>query len=211
MQKRPTKGRLTKLHTVILAFAQEIGRPIHKTKLVKLVYLLDNLFYEHVGRTLTGLEYVWDNYGPNAVSNAIVREADNLVNRTRLHAKDTVSMYGTAARTYRAFPLTPSVQDLPLDPTEWEFIGKITKQYGALGVSAIVAASKATTPFQGTTQYQRLEMKQREDLAEFRKKLEATPGYLESLDEDVKIILAGEKAGHWKTLEEIEEERAAKR
>ncbi len=207
MQRPPTRTQVTKLQAVILAFSQELGRPVHKTKLVKLVYLLDNLFCEHVGRTLTGLEYMWDNYGPNAMSNAIVKEADGLVNRALLHGRDSTSVYGSESRTYQAFPLTPATEELPLDFTEREFVGKIVKQYGALGVSAIVAESKRTAPFKKATQYQRLEMKQREDLAEFRRKLEATPGYLESLDEDVKVILAGEKAGRWKTLEEIEEER----
>ena len=210
MQRRPTKARLSKLQAVILALAQEFDRPIHKTQLVKLIYLLDNLFFEHVGRTLTGLEYVWDNYGPNAISNAIVKEADGLVNRAVLHAKDNVSMYGTDSRTYQAYSLTPPSQELPLDFTEQEFISKIVQQYGSLGVSAIVAASKNTAPFKGATQYQRLEMKQREDLATFRRKLEATPGYLESLDEAVEIILEGEGSGHWKTLEQIEEERRLK-
>ena len=202
---------MTKLQAVILAFAQELEQPIHKTKLVKLVYLADNLFCEHVGRTLTGLEYVWDNYGPNAISNAIVKEADALANAAVLHVRDSVSMYGTESRTYEAYPLTPVAKELPLDFTEREFVGKIVKQYGALGVSAIVAESKRTAPFKGATQYQRLEMKQREGLAKLRRQLEATPGYLESLDEDVKIILAGEKAGRWKTLEEIEEERRKRR
>ncbi len=202
---------MTKLQAVILAFAQELGQPIHKTKLVKLVYLLDNLFCEHVGRTLTGMEYMWDNYGPNAISNAIVKEADALANAAVLHARDSVSMYGTESRTYEAYSLTPVAKELPLDFTEREFVGKIVKQYGSLGVSAIVAESKRTAPFKGATQYQRLEMKQREDLAEFRRKLEATPGYLESLDEAVEIILEGEKGGRWKTLEEIEEERRRRR
>ena len=49
-------------------------------------------------------------------------------------------------------------------------------------------------------------MKRREDLAEFYRQLEATPGYLELLEEDARIVLAGEKAGRWKTLEEIEED-----
>ena len=54
-------------------------------------------------------------------------------------------------------------------------------------------------------------MKQNGDLAEFLRRLEATPGYLESLDEAVEIILEGEKGGRWKTLEEIEEERRQRR
>ncbi len=49
-------------------------------------------------------------------------------------------------------------------------------------------------------------MKQRKEVSE-RRRLEASPGYLESLQQDAEIILEGEKAGRWKTLEEIEKER----
>ena len=47
----------------------------------------------------------------------------------------------------------------------------------------------------------------KETAVESQRKLLATPGYLESLDEAVQIILEGERGGRWKTLEEIEEER----
>ena len=50
-------------------------------------------------------------------------------------------------------------------------------------------------------------MKQRKEVSELRRRLEASPGYLESLQQDAEIILEGEKAGRWKTLEEIEKER----
>ena len=51
-------------------------------------------------------------------------------------------------------------------------------------------------------------MKQeKQDIAELRRKFAANPEYKKSLEEDAQIILAGEKAGQWKTLEEIEEER----
>jgi hypothetical protein len=206
MQAHIAKSRLSKLQAVILALALQHGKPIHKTKMVKLVYLVDELFCQHTGYTLTGMEYCWDHYGPNAVSNAIVLEADALVNKTLLHAVDSVSASGTAARTYQAYPLTPDADALPLDFTELEFIGKILRQYGDMSVSAIVAASKATAPFKGAQQYQRLVLRQREGLAVLRKQLEAIPGYQEDLAEDRDNILAGEKAGPWKTWGEMEEE-----
>ena len=211
MQRSRRKRQLSKLQAVVLAFARMIGRPIHKTKLVKLVYLLDNHFYEHTGRTLTGLEYVWDNHGPNAISNAIVMEADDLVNEALLHARDYVSMYGTSARTYGAYAPTPQASELPLEPTEREFIAFATDEYGSLGVSAIVAAAKSTTPFRNATQYQRLELIQREEVARLRRRLEANPRYLESLEEDAKVIQAEEKAERWVSLEAVEEERNGQR
>ncbi len=48
--------------------------------------------------------------------------------------------------------------------------------------------------------------KQKETAAEFQRKLEASPEYHRSLEEDARIILAGEKAGPWKTLEDIGKE-----
>ncbi len=56
-----------------------------------------------------------------------------------------------------------------------------------------------------------MKKQQKETAEEFKRKLLANPEYRRSLDEDAKIILAGEKAGRWKTLEEIEEERKRQR
>ena len=50
-------------------------------------------------------------------------------------------------------------------------------------------------------------MNQNESQAEFHLPNETSAEYWKTLEEDVAIILAGEKAGRWKTLEEIEEER----
>ena len=54
-------------------------------------------------------------------------------------------------------------------------------------------------------------MKKQEDQAKFHRKVEASPGNLESLQQDAEIIFAGETAGRWKTLEEIEAERRRRR
>ncbi len=51
-----------------------------------------------------------------------------------------------------------------------------------------------------------MKKQQKETAEEFQRKLLANPEYQRSLEEDANIIQAGEKAGRWKTLEEIEEE-----
>lgn len=56
-----------------------------------------------------------------------------------------------------------------------------------------------------------MKKQQKETAEEFKRKLLVNPEYLRSLEEDAKIIQAGEKAGRWKTLEEIEEERRKRR
>lgn len=51
--------------------------------------------------------------------------------------------------------------------------------------------------------------KQKETAAEFQRKLQASPEYLKSLEEDAQIVLTQDKQGPWKTLEDIEKERKA--
>ena len=63
---------------VILSVLAKVGGGVPATKLVKLVYLVDYMHYQHFGETVTGLEYQWDHYGPNAVQHGIVSAAEGL-------------------------------------------------------------------------------------------------------------------------------------
>ena len=62
---------IPKTRTVIQGILGLLGTRVSRTALVKLVYLSDNRFFESTGRTITGNAYMWDHYGPNAVSHAI--------------------------------------------------------------------------------------------------------------------------------------------
>jgi len=50
----------SKVRAAILTVLGEMGTPVHRTKLVKLIYLAENLFYEHFGETITGFGYMRD-------------------------------------------------------------------------------------------------------------------------------------------------------
>lgn len=149
-----------KLDAAILTILEEMETPVHRTKLVKLVYLAENIFYEHFGRTITGLDYMWDDHGPNAISNAIVKEAQNLVQRDFVRMKTGTSIYGTENYLYSLGPEKTNMAERLLEPLERQVLIDTVKRYRTYNITQIVAASKRTTPFQNTHQYQVLQMTQ---------------------------------------------------
>ena len=134
---------------VILRVLQEsqarCGRPVYRTALVKLVYLTDYIYAQHTGLTLTGFEYVWDNHGPNAVGNQIVKHAYLLkAPRGAIEIDQGLTPSGNPKYSYRirdgatATPLADDLGD--------QIVGDVVATYGTLNWSGIVNASKATPP-----------------------------------------------------------------
>jgi len=58
---------INKLKDCLFFFIRQHSASIGRTKLVKLVYLADVLSYQKYGKTLTGLNYIFYDYGPWAV------------------------------------------------------------------------------------------------------------------------------------------------
>lgn len=146
-----------------------LGAPVHRTKLVKLIYLIDELFYRHFGRTMTGLDYMWDDFGPNAVGNAIVKEADNLVSKGIVHIKPYPNIYGETSYLYSLEEGGISLaEEVPQD--EYYVIRDVVAHHGKYSVRDIVRVSKKTESFKNTEQYSLLKM---EKSADYEKLLEA--------------------------------------
>lgn len=140
-----------KMKAAILLVLDEMGDPVHRTKLVKLVYLAENMFYEHFGRTITGLTYMWDDHGPNAISNAVVKEAEKLVQQDLACMKTGTSIYGTENYLYSLGPKKSNMAERLLDPMERQVILDTVKRYRNYSITQIIAASKRTTPFKKST------------------------------------------------------------
>ena len=161
----PTCGRTRRVPTtpkpptmvqgVILRVLQHYRGPVYRTKLVKLVYLIDYLFYQHYGRTLTGLEYVWDHYGPNAISDAIVHEASGLTRSGAVYMSERPNPYGELSYVYK---IAPAASVRPLSAEAEQVVEAVLARYGAMKVPQIVNASKRTKPFEQARQYQLLRM-----------------------------------------------------
>jgi len=130
----------------VLQEAQQRGsRPIYRTALVKLVYLVDYIYAQHTGRTLTGFEYVWDDYGPNAVGNKIVKGADRLHSAKGMITIDKgLTPSGNAKYQYH---LAREARKSELrDELGERIIKDVIMSYGNLNWAAIVRAAKATPP-----------------------------------------------------------------
>ena len=173
---------IDKTSVVIQGILALLGRQIWRTNLVKLVYLADNRFYECVGETITGNEYWWDNFGPNAVDNAIVKRADILIRAGDLRANTSISMQGN--RRYKYWVENPkevwSEVASVLDWGEQQILRDIVKEYGSVNSAVRLAEmSKQTKPFENAKQYEILRFEQNERAKELQNMLASSKGFLE--------------------------------
>jgi hypothetical protein len=116
---------------------------VTRTKLVKLIYLVDERYFRLYGETVTGLAYRFDKFGPNAEDNAIVKEADLLAGHELLmeHRPWLVG------HQYTYTPGSDPRFEVNLSDTAREVIGSIVAEYGRMSREQIVGAAKMTRPF----------------------------------------------------------------
>ena len=149
----------TKLESMLLGLLHLLGNRVYRTKLVKLTYLIDEANYRLRGNTITGLTYVWDNYGPNAESNDIVATLDRLEFKGLIDRFSGINAYGH--RTYR-YSLSGEidVSDLSLTDVEWNELRAVVQNYGRMNVIQITRASKETGPIKRAGQHDTLQFSQ---------------------------------------------------
>ena len=164
----------------VLQEARESGtRPVYRTALVKLVYLVDYVYAQHLGHTLTGLDYLWDDYGPNAAGNQIVIRADRLQSTGAIQIDKGFTPSGNQRYVYRFAGDT----DVSLgDDLGEQVIRDTVRTYGSLNWSAIVKAAKETRPVVRAKKGDRLDLS-RDPQAERR--LAQVAATLESRSYDV--------------------------
>ncbi len=176
----------SKVKAAILTVLEEMGTHVHRTKLVKLIYLAENIFYEHFGRTITGLGYMWDDHGPNAISNAIVKESQKLVQQDFVCMKMGTSIYGTENYLYSLGPEKTDMAKSLLEPVERQVLLDTVKRYRNYSITQIVAASKRTTPFKKAHQYQVLQMDQSSEYVSLVETLKKDAQFMTALVEGTK-------------------------
>lgn len=135
---------MSETQQLVLRVLHELGRPAYTTQLVKLVYFVDYIHYRHRGRTCTGLRYMWDQYGPNAVSNQIVREADQLAKRGQVLLEPMPNVFGGISCLYRPAKDAPSPT---FDALTEVIIKDVVRKHRRQAASVIANASKRTLPF----------------------------------------------------------------
>lgn len=159
---------LSKQEAVLLGLLCQLRREVLRTKFVKLVYLLDNLYFENMSTTLSGFTYHWDHYGPNTVGSALVAKLAELASKGLVADIQKLTPYENYANYYRCTE-SVRVEKLPLSDTDWAFIRLAIKKYGRLSREAIVAESKRTAPMQNITQYDILQFRPNAAIEELKR------------------------------------------
>lgn len=191
LEKRKNGGKrgglMETLDATIVAVLQELGEPIHRTKLVKLIYLIDELFYEHFGRTLTGLAYMWDDFGPNAIGNAVVKEADRLALKSIVRIDPHPNYYGEMSYLYSLERGKAGLAER-LSEAECYVICDVVAHYGKYGVRSIVRLSKQTEPFKNTKQYSVLKMEKSAEYDKLMRDVKSDPDFMKGIEEAIQML-----------------------
>jgi hypothetical protein len=129
---------------VIIRLLEKLGTPTPPTKVVTLVYLIDYTYFQHYGATLSGLQYQWHHYGPNALGRGILARAENLAKQERILKTWRPNGQGGETILYHR-SVDPTAQRLN-DAAEM-VLGDIVAQYGKLSIDEVTSRSKETLPF----------------------------------------------------------------
>ena len=148
-------AKIDRATAVLQGLLFALGKETHRTKLVKLTYLLDEAYFRLRGHTMTGLEYVCEHYGPNSVDDAIVRALDEMAESGAATRSKRMTPFNAPAYGYRIAPDCDPVE-LPLSGDDWIEIHTAVYKYGGMNSNDIVRAAKSTAPFRTARQYERL-------------------------------------------------------
>lgn len=182
---------LTTAQAAILAVLGALSRRAHRTQLVKLVYMCDYRFHSLTGRTLTGFSYAWDNCGPNAVGNAVVRESERLVALNRVRCLERPSLAGGQEYLYWTDEDSYGEALKHLSPGELQVVQEVVKQFGRLQLRQLVAESKATKPFEVARQYQVLQLEQDQNTRQRREQVIRNSSFMERARKGLQEALNG--------------------
>lgn len=180
---------MDKLHGTIVAVLGLLDRSIYRTQIVKFVYLIDEMYYKHFGQTITGLSYMWDSYGPNAIGDAIVNETGELVKLGIIRMSPEPNQYGETSYLYKLEKddeITSSLTE-----TEKYVINDVIYHYRDFTLPQLITASKRTESFEGVEQYSAIVLKQSSEYVELTKSLKADEGFMRGIEAAVKEMTAG--------------------
>lgn len=194
--------KLNREEAVVLGLLSQIGRKVGRTKLVKMVYLLDNTRFEHLGDTMTGITYHWDHYGPNDMSNTITGLLSDLGSRQLVCMTQSLTPYENYVNNYSTTNFVKP-QELPLSTEDWVFIDANVNKYGRQRRETVVAESKRTAPVQQAQQYDVLEWVKNDRIERLKQSFFDDGKFVE---ETVQALNG--PVGDWITLDELRAEVA---
>lgn len=134
-----------KFREVLLYILDKVGAKanIGETALYKLLYFIDTDFYEQYGRSITGLSYVKQNYGPTPVQSEFLPAVNTLKAQNELVTKDV------RVGDYRQKKYLPTVEARleHLSANELNHISGELERLGSKNASELTWLSHQDTPW----------------------------------------------------------------
>lgn len=176
-QHAPAAQDLDRADAVLLGLLAAMGEEVFRTKMVNLTYLLDDLSFRHDDMTITGFDYQWDHYGPDAVGNGIAKRLDAMTQKGLVRTREILVPPGYRARGYQIADRV-EVANLPLTIDDWALIHSVVYTYGSMNRADIVRASKQTIPMQNAKQRQRIEFRRDPEIDALKRSFLDDSGFL---------------------------------
>lgn len=130
-------GRLERLKELITLVLKEIGEPVAKTKLWKLLYFSEADFCALRGQPITGVTYYKNHFGPTPAGNVVTKAINELSKFIKVEEGKTGTYYKFRKLYHSSL----------LSKDQVKSVKKTVEKYGKLSVSEIVNLSHCDEPY----------------------------------------------------------------
>lgn len=138
-----------KIKKIILLLLNRLNENITRTKIVKLLFLLDYVNYVNNGKKITNISYDYYYYGP--YSRKIIDVIDDMKNENLLSESEHFNSNGNVYYIYSTNSETQNPEQL-LDSDETNTFEEVVKKYGHLSLKQLLEYVYSTPPIRDNRQ-----------------------------------------------------------
>ena len=133
-----------RLEDTVTYLANDSQSPLSRTALVKLLYFTDLRSYERLGRSLTGIDWIWHNFGP--FSAEIYETLSGMEARDEIATEVTRNPFGSPE--YRLHLREGAGYFGVLSSEDTQIIADVLSEFGRLTPQRLAELSYYTHPMQ---------------------------------------------------------------
>ena len=193
---------IAKTRLAIRGMLALLRKRVRPENLAQLIYLADSKYYESVGMSITGIQYIRGKHGPVAEDDAIIKQVVCLV-KDGLICK-APDPFKRDALSYRYWVEDPKnvwqEVRVALGMGDEDMLRDIVRQYGSISsASDLAAISKCAAAYKNARPGERIQFKQSERAIELQNMLDSNPEFLAEVERG----FADLEAGRWVSDEEL--------
>ena len=193
---------IAKTRLAIRGMLALLRKRVRPENLAQLIYLADSKYYESVGMSITGIQYIRGKHGPVAEDDAIIKQVVCLV-KDGLICK-APDPFKRDALSYRYWVEDPKNVwkeiKAALGMGDEDMLRDIVRQYGSISsASDLAAISKRAAAYKNARPGERIQFKQSRRAIELQNMLDSNPEFLTEVERGFADI----EAGRWVSDEEL--------